>query len=203
MRMLAVETTQACSVALLDGEQVSYREDVSPRAATRQVLPMVESLLKEAGLAIDALDAVAFGRDRFSRLLIPWATYTDPEVAHVGLYEADLEVRGIPYTTFVKEFDDVDRAIVDGKTTGFVKIHVRKGKDEILGATIVGSGAGDLVSEVSVAIQGGMGLGRLANVIHPYPTMADAIRACGDQYNSTRLTPTVRMVLNRLLAFQR
>ncbi len=148
-------------------------------------------------------NAVAYGSERFSRLLIPWATFTDPEVAHVGLYESDLVARDIPFTTFRKDFHDVDRAIVDGATNGFVKIHVRKGRDQILGATVVGHGAGDLISEISVAIQAGMGLGKLANVIHPYPTVADALRACGDSYNSSRLTPTVRMVLNRLMAFQR
>ena len=65
-------------------------------------------------------NAVAFGREKFSNLLIPWATYTDPEVAHVGLYETDLEARQIEYTTYSKEFEDVDRAVVDGHTEGFV-----------------------------------------------------------------------------------
>lgn len=148
-------------------------------------------------------NALAFGRDKFSGLLIPWATFTDPEVGHVGLYEKDMEARDIEYATFTKEFDDVDRSIVDGDTTGFVKIHVKKGTDQILGATIVGSHAGDMISEITVAMQSGMGLGTLATVIHPYPTAAEAIRHCGDAYNSTRLTPTVKKVLGRLMAFQR
>ena len=148
-------------------------------------------------------NAVAFGREKFSNLLIPWATYTDPEVAHVGLYETDLEARQIEYTTYSKEFEDVDRAVVDGHTEGFVKIHVKKGRDEILGATIVGSHAGELISEVTVAMQAGMGLGTLASVIHPYPTLAEAIRHCGDLYNSSRLTPTVKNIFHRLLALQR
>ena len=148
-------------------------------------------------------NALAFGKDKFSNLLIPWATYTDPEVAHVGLYEKDMQERGIEYATFSKEFDDVDRSIVDGDTTGFVKIHVKKGSDQILGATIVGSHAGDMISEITVAIQSGMGLGSLASVIHPYPTAAEAIRHCGDAYNGSRLTPTIRKVLHRLMAFQR
>jgi len=148
-------------------------------------------------------NALAFGRDKFSSLLIPWATYTDPEVAHVGLYEKDLKERGIEYSTYSREFDDVDRSIVDGDITGFVKIHVKKGSDQILGATIVGSHAGDMISEVTVAMQSGMGLGSLAAVIHPYPTVAEAIRQCGDAYNSSRLTPTIKKVLHRLMAFQR
>jgi pyruvate/2-oxoglutarate dehydrogenase complex dihydrolipoamide dehydrogenase (E3) component len=148
-------------------------------------------------------NALFLGRERVSRLLVPWATFTDPEVAHVGLYEADLEERRIPYTTITRHFADVDRARLDEETDGFVKIHVRKGGDAILGATIVGPHAGDLVSEISVAMQSGMGLGRLANVIHPYPTMAEAIRQCGDAYNRTRMTPTVRKIFNRLMAVQR
>jgi len=148
-------------------------------------------------------NALAFGRDKFSSLLIPWATYTDPEVAHVGLYEKDLKERSIEYATYSRRFDDVDRSIVDGDTIGFVKIHVKRGSGQILGATIVGTHAGDMISEITLAIQSGTGLGSLAGVIHPYPTAAEAIRQCGDAYNSSRLTPTIKKVLYRLMAFQR
>ena len=148
-------------------------------------------------------NALFFGRDKFSSLLIPWATYTHPEVAHVGLYESDLEERAIPFATYSRNLDDVDRAILEGDTEGFVKIHVKKGSDEILGATIVGSDAGNMISEIAVAMRAGMGLGTLASVIHPYPTVAEAIRQCGDAYNRTRLTPTVKKIFNRLMALQR
>jgi pyruvate/2-oxoglutarate dehydrogenase complex dihydrolipoamide dehydrogenase (E3) component len=148
-------------------------------------------------------NALFFGRDKVTDLLIPWATYTDPEVAHVGLYEKDLEERNIPYVTFTREFCHVDRAIVDGETEGFVKIHVAKGKGHILGATIVGSHAGDMISELSVAMQAGVGLGSLASVIHPYPTVAEAIRQCGDTYNRERLTPTVKGIFHSLMALRR
>ena len=148
-------------------------------------------------------NALFFGRDKFSNLLIPWTTYTDPEVAHVGLYEKDLQERNIDYVAFTREFSDVDRAIVDSETEGFVKILVKKGTDQILGATIVGSHAGDMISEVTVAMKSGLGLGTLASVIHPYPTTAEAIRQCGDAYNKGRLTPTVRKIFYRLLALRR
>ncbi len=148
-------------------------------------------------------NALFFGRDKVSELLVPWATYTDPEVAHVGLYEKDLEERNIPFTTFKRELSDVDRGIVDGIAFGYVKIHVAKGKDQILGATIVGSHAGDMISEITVAMQGGMGLGQLAGVIHPYPTAAEAIRQCGDAYNRERLTPTVKSIFHNLMALRR
>lgn len=124
-------------------------------------------------------------------------------MAHVGLYERDLEDRGIAYTTFRKDLAGVDRAILEGETEGFVKVHVKKGGDEILGATIVGPNAGDMISEISVAMHNDMGLGKLASVIHPYPTMAEAIRQCGDEYNRTRLTPTIKKIFNGLMASQR
>jgi pyruvate/2-oxoglutarate dehydrogenase complex dihydrolipoamide dehydrogenase (E3) component len=148
-------------------------------------------------------NALFFGGDKVSDLLIPWATYTDPEVAHVGLYEKDLKERNIPFITFKREFSEVDRGIVDGTTSGYVKIHVEKGKDRILGATIVGSHAGDMISEITVAMQAGMGLGKLAGVIHPYPTTAEAIRQCGDAYNRERLTPTVKNIFHKLMALRR
>ena len=127
----------------------------------------------------------------------------DPEVAHVGLYEKDLHERNTEFATFTREFSDVDRGIVDGETEGFVKIHVKKGTDQILGATIVGSHAGDMISEITVAMQSGMGLGKMANVIHPYPTAAEAIRQCGDAYNRSRLTPTVKAIFRRLMTLRR
>jgi pyruvate/2-oxoglutarate dehydrogenase complex dihydrolipoamide dehydrogenase (E3) component len=148
-------------------------------------------------------NALFFGKDKVSDLLIPWATYTDPEVAHVGLYEHDLKDKGIKYATFTKTFEHLDRAILEGETEGFVKIHTQKGTDKILGATIVGPHAGDMISEISVAIRAGFGLGSIAGVIHPYPTLAESIRQAGDLYNKTRLTPTVKKIFNRLTAVQR
>ena len=148
-------------------------------------------------------NALFFGRENVSDLLIPWCTYTEPEVAHVGLYEKDLEERGIPCKTVTREFADLDRTILEGDTEGFVKIHLKQGTDQILGATIVGSHAGDMISEITVAMQGGMGLGRLANVIHPYPTAAEAIRQCGDAYNRDRLTPTIKAIFSKLMALKR
>jgi len=123
---------------------------------------------------------------------MPWCTYTDPEIAHVGLYERDARERGIEVDTYVREFKEVDRAVLDGEEDGFVKFHVRKGHDEILGATIVARHAGEMITEISVAMAARIGLGKLASVIHPYPTQAEALRQCGDAYNRTRLTPTVK-----------
>lgn len=140
-----------------------------------------------------------FGTARASALTIPWVTYTDPEVAHVGLYERDARERGIEVDTYLVELSGVDRAVLEGDTQGFVKVHTRKGGDAILGATIVSAHAGEMISEVTVAMKAGMGLGALASVIHPYPTTADAIRKAGDLYNKTRLTPFAKRVMGWML----
>lgn len=148
-------------------------------------------------------NALFFGRSRASALTIPWATYTSPEIAHVGLYEHEAAERGVEIDTFRQDFDEVDRAILDGDDDGFVKIHVAKGKDTILGATIVAPHAGDLISEITLAMTNGVGLGSIANVIHPYPTQAEAIRRAGDAYNRTRLKPGLKHWLERFFAFRR
>ena len=145
----------------------------------------------------------AFGKRKASALTIPSCTYTDPEVAHVGLYEKDAADGGIPIQTYAQPFEDVDRAILDGEEDGLVKVHVRAGTDKIVGATIVASHAGEMISELSVAMVNGIGLGKIAKVIHPYPTQAEAIRRVGDQYNRTRLTPTVKRVMQQLLKWGR
>lgn len=147
----------------------------------------------------NALFAVGpFGRRKASDLIIPWATYTSPEIAHVGLYEADAKKQGIEIDTYMQPFEDVDRAILEGQDDGFVKIHTRKGTDQIVGATIVAENAGDMISEVTVAMTNRIGLSRIASTIHPYPTQAEAIRKLGDQINRKRLTPLAKKVLNAL-----
>ncbi len=148
-------------------------------------------------------NALFFGRKKASALTIPWATYTSPEIAHVGLYKKEAKERGIEITTFTQPFSEVDRAILDGETEGFVRVHVKKGTDEIVGATIVAAHAGDMISEITLAMTNKIGLGKIAGTIHPYPTQAEAIRKVADQYNRTRLTPKVKSIMTRLLAWRR
>ncbi len=137
----------------------------------------------------NALFAIGpFGRKKLSDLLIPWVTYTTPEIAHVGMYVEDAERQGMKTDTYVQLLGEVDRAIVEGQDEGFVKVHTKRGTDNILGATIVAENAGDMISEITLAMTSGWGLGKIANVIHPYPTQAEAIRKLGDQFNRTRLT---------------
>jgi pyruvate/2-oxoglutarate dehydrogenase complex dihydrolipoamide dehydrogenase (E3) component len=157
----------------------------------------------DAGARVAVQNALFLGRKRLSALTIPWCTFTDPEIAHVGLYERDAAARGIAMDTYVRELKDVDRAIADGEEEGFVKVHTRKGSDQILGATIVARHAGEMIGEVAVAMAGKIGLGRLAAVVHPYPTQAEAIRQIGDMYNRTRLTPLVKGLFERWLRWTR
>jgi pyruvate/2-oxoglutarate dehydrogenase complex dihydrolipoamide dehydrogenase (E3) component len=148
-------------------------------------------------------NALFFGRAKASALTIPWCTYTDPEIAHVGLHEREAAARGIRTKTFVQALHDVDRAILDGETEGFVKIHVRDGTDTIVGATVVGRHAGEMLPELTLAMTHGLGLGKIASTIHTYPTQAEAIRRLGDQYNRTRLTPFLKKAFEKWLTWTR
>lgn len=142
---------------------------------------------------------LGLGKRKASKLVIPWATYTSPEVAHVGITELEAKDRNIPITTFRQDLEHVDRAILDGETEGFVKIHVAEGSDKILGATIVAENAGDLIGSISIAMTNGIGLGKIAASIHPYPTQAEAIRKVGDVYSRTKLTPFAARFLKWML----
>jgi len=148
-------------------------------------------------------NALFFGRDKVSSLNIPWCTYTSPEVAHVGLNERDAAAAGIEVDTHTVSLDDVDRAILDGETGGFARAIVRRGTDKLVGVTIVAAHAGDMIGEAVLAMNQGIGLSKFANTIHPYPTQAEALRKLGDTYNRTRLTPLVKSLFERLLAWRR
>jgi pyruvate/2-oxoglutarate dehydrogenase complex dihydrolipoamide dehydrogenase (E3) component len=148
-------------------------------------------------------NALFKGRARTSALTIPWCTYTDPEVAHVGLYEHEARERGMAFRTFTQELHEVDRAVLDGEDEGFVKVLVDARGDRILGATIVAAHAGEMISELTLAMVGRLGLRTIANTIHPYPTQAEAIKKLGDAYNRTRLTPTVKWLFEKWLSWTR
>ena len=148
-------------------------------------------------------NALFLGRTKADSLVIPWCTYTEPEIAHVGLYPSEAEKQGIAIDTYTQPLDGVDRAILDGETDGFVRVHVRKGSDKIVGATIVATGAGNMISQITQAMTLGFGLKKMANVIYPYPTQAEAVRKVGDQYNRSRLTPFVKSLFQKWLAWTR
>lgn len=138
-------------------------------------------------------NALFFGRGRASRLVIPWATYTEPEVAHVGLRRDEAAARH-EVETITVHFDDIDRAILEGEEDGFFRVHLKKGTDRILGATLVCAQAGDMIGEITLAMTAGLGLGKLGGTIHPYPTRSDVFARAANAWRKQKLTPTARKV---------
>ncbi|MEA2558691.1 MAG: hypothetical protein QOH06_195 [Acidobacteriota bacterium] len=153
--------------------------------------------LADAQARIVIQNALFFGRSKASALTIPWCTYTTPEIAHVGLYEKDAKERGLEVDTLTVPLSSVDRAILDGAEEGFLRVHLEKGKDRILGATLVADHAGDMIGELCLAITHGIGLGKIASVIHPYPTQGEVIKKAADQWRRTKLTPGVKKLFER------
>ncbi|QQE64401.1 mercuric reductase [Leptolyngbya sp. BL0902] len=141
---------------------------------------------------------LGLGRSRLSQWVMPWVTYTDPEVAHVGLYAHEAEAQGIPHQTIAIPLSTVDRALTDGETEGFLHLLHKAGTDQILGATLVARHAGDIISELTLAITTGQGLNALSGVIHAYPTQAEIIKKAADAYRRTRLTPRTQGLLRFL-----
>lgn len=148
-------------------------------------------------------NALFLGRQQTSTLTIPWCTFTDPEIAHVGMYEREAAEKGIAVATMTVPLTAVDRAVLDGETEGFARVHLRKGTDKILGATLVARHAGEMINEVTFAITHGLGLAAIGRTIHPYPTQAEVLKKLADAYNRTRLTWWVQKVLGLWLRWRR
>ncbi len=184
--------------------------DDNLRTTNRRIFAVGDCAMKwqfthaaDAAAKIAVQNALFFGRKKLSALVMPWCTYTDPEIAHVGLYESDARERGIEIDTFTVALEKVNRAVCDGETDGFVRVHTKKGTDTILGATVVATHAGEMISEITLAMTGGLGLSKIAGVIHPYPTQAEGIKAAANAYMRTKLTPTAKKVLGLVLRLQR
>jgi len=139
-----------------------------------------------------------FLRQKMDYSVVPWCTYTDPEVAHVGLGEKEAQRQNIDYDLFIVPLEDVDRAVVESEDGGFAKILTGKDSDKILGATIIAPHAGDLLHEFVLAMKARIGLGTIASTIHAYPTFAELARKAGDKYNKTRLTPRAKKIFTWL-----
>jgi pyruvate/2-oxoglutarate dehydrogenase complex dihydrolipoamide dehydrogenase (E3) component len=143
------------------------------------------------------------GKKRLSQLVMPWCTYTDPEIAHVGLYERDAKAQGIELDTYQVPIARANRAVTDGQEEGLVKVHVKKGSAEIVGATVVAAHAGELITQLTLAITQKIPLGAFTSVIFPYPTQGEAIKATAGLYTRTRLTPTVKRLFAGLMKLRR
>ncbi|MBI3071996.1 MAG: mercuric reductase [Deltaproteobacteria bacterium] len=148
-------------------------------------------------------NALFWGRKKASALVIPWCTYTDPEIAHVGLYESEAAARGFDRTTFTIPLHENDRALLVGDDVGFARIHAVRKTGRILGATLVARHAGDMIGEMALAVTAGLTLGAVAKTIHPYPTEAEVWKRAGDAWNRTRLTPGLKRFFERLFAWRR
>jgi pyruvate/2-oxoglutarate dehydrogenase complex dihydrolipoamide dehydrogenase (E3) component len=148
--------------------------------------------MADAQARIVIQNALFFGRRRSSDLVVPWCTYTSPEIAHVGMYADDARELGLETDTLTVPLSGVDRAVLDGEDEGFLRVHLKKGSDKILGATLVAAHAGDMIGELCLAITAGVGLGKISATIHPYPTQAEVIKQAADQWRRTKLTPTVK-----------
>jgi pyruvate/2-oxoglutarate dehydrogenase complex dihydrolipoamide dehydrogenase (E3) component len=148
-------------------------------------------------------NAFFFGRRKVSALTIPWCTFTDPEVAHVGMTEVEAEQKGFAVATITQSFDDVDRAVLDGETEGLARVHYDLKTGKILGGTIVARHAGEMIGQLTQAITTGLKLSSLSSTIQPYPVQADALKKIGDAYMRTKLTPMVKTIFAKWFAWRR
>jgi pyruvate/2-oxoglutarate dehydrogenase complex dihydrolipoamide dehydrogenase (E3) component len=148
-------------------------------------------------------NALFLGRKKASALLIPRCTYTDPEVAHVGLTEREAGEQEIAIDSYRVDLAEVDRAVLDGEEAGFAVIHTRRGGGRVVGATIVARHAGEMIGEITLLMTKRLSLGDLARTIHCYPTQAEALKRIADNYTRTRLTPLVARLFEKWLAWRR
>lgn len=146
---------------------------------------------------------LGLGYANVESLSMPWCTFTEPEIAHVGMYEKDAKAKGLEVETYTYTLDEVDRAILDGEEDGFARVHIQKGTDKILGATIVASHAGDLITEFSVAMKAGVGAKTIAGTIHPYPTQAEVNKKVVNLWRKAHFTERTKSLLIKLFTWMR
>jgi pyruvate/2-oxoglutarate dehydrogenase complex dihydrolipoamide dehydrogenase (E3) component len=157
----------------------------------------------DAAAKIVVQNALFLRTQKLSSLVMPWCTYTDPEIAHVGMYERDAREAGIEIDSYEVPLHLVNRAVTDGEDEGFAKVHVKRGSDRILGGTIVAAHAGEMISELTLAIVNKVGLGGIGNTIHPYPTQAEALKRAAGLYTRSRLSPRLAKWLGRYMSWRR
>jgi pyruvate/2-oxoglutarate dehydrogenase complex dihydrolipoamide dehydrogenase (E3) component len=157
--------------------------------------PFTHAADAQARLAVR--NALFFGRGRSEDLVIPWATYTSPEVARVGISAEEATGSGQDVDTVTVAFADVDRARLDGDEDGFLRVHLARGGDRIVGATVVHPHAGELIAQITQAMKHGIGLEALSDVVFPYPTAAEALRKAADARKRGKLTPRVSRVFEQ------
>jgi pyruvate/2-oxoglutarate dehydrogenase complex dihydrolipoamide dehydrogenase (E3) component len=186
------------------------RVDDRLRTANRRIfaagdvcLPLKFTHSADASAKLVVQNALFFGRKRVSDLVVPWCTYTDPELAHVGLHAREAQARGIELDTYDLPLAASDRSRTEHEGEGLVRIHTRRGRDRIVGATIVAPHAGELIAAICLAITQRIGLGRLAGVVLPYPTRTELLKATSGAYLRSRLTPALKRILDAWLRLSR
>jgi pyruvate/2-oxoglutarate dehydrogenase complex dihydrolipoamide dehydrogenase (E3) component/uncharacterized membrane protein YdjX (TVP38/TMEM64 family) len=152
--------------------------------------------------AVNALFGT-FKRFAVSYKALPWTTFTDPEVARVGLNEQEARAQGVPYEVTTYDLAELDRAVAEGSDEGFIRVLTAPGKDRILGATIVGEHAGELISEYVTAMRHGLGLNKILSTIHVYPTMAEANKFAASEWKKAHAPQGVLRWLERFHAWRR
>lgn len=151
--------------------------------------------LADAHARLVVANALFFGRGKAGKLIVPRCTYTDPELAHVGVTPAQAAARGVALDTIEIPLQTVDRARLDGDSEGLLRVHLAPGTDRILGATLVAARAGEMIAEMALAMTAGLGLSAIGRTIHPYPTQAEVFRKAADAWRRRKLTPAARKVL--------
>lgn len=136
-------------------------------------------------------------------LIMPWCTFTEPEIAHVGIYEREAKEKDIELETYTYKLGEVDRAVLDGEDEGFARIHIQKGTDKIVGVTIVATHAGEMISEFSVAMKAGAGAKTIAGTIHPYPTQAEANKKVVNLWRKAHFTQRTKNLLMKWFVWMR
>jgi dihydrolipoamide dehydrogenase len=137
------------------------------------------------------------GKSKINYSVVPWCTFTEPEVARVGLNESEAGQSATAVDVFTYSLSDLDRAVCDRESEGFIKVLTQKGTDQILGVTLVGSHAGDLLHELTLAMHQKIGLKKVAQMIHIYPTLAEVSKRIADSYQRTRLTEGTKKLFKR------
>lgn len=213
--LVAVGRRPNCEALGLEAAGVAYTDrgvtvDDHLRTSNRAIFAAGDVCSKQQFThAADAMarlciqNALFLGRKRLSSLVIPRCTYTDPELAQVGLTPAEAAAQGIAIDSYRAELKDVDRAIVDGEDQGFALVHTRKGTGRVIGATIVAPHAGEMIAEITLLMTRKLSLGALASSIHCYPTQTEALKRIADGYSRTRLTPRVAGLFKKWLAWRR
>lgn len=178
---------EAAGIDLENGRRIQvddYLRTTNPHvyAAGDVCMPHKFTNVAGASARLAVHNAFARRKKRQCRLITPWCTFCDPEIAHIGMHIWEARQQSIPVKTFTVMMHDVDRAITDGQDEGFVKIHVKDGTDTILGATIVAARASEMINEMSVIMTAGIGMRALAGILHTYPAQTEAIRLAAVAY---------------------